>query len=53
MASCISASVFITNGPPRAIGSPIGLPDISKNLEFLRARTSRFFSLLRIISFEF
>ena len=26
--------MFITNGPPLAIGSPIGLPAISKNSDF-------------------
>ena len=37
MASSISAFVFITNGPPLAIGSPIGLPAINKNSDFLLA----------------
>ena len=29
--------MFITNGPPLAIGSPIGLPAINKNSDFLLA----------------
>ena len=30
------ALVFITNGPPLAIGSPIGFPDINKNLALVK-----------------
>ena len=37
----ISALVFITKGPPLAIGSPIGLPAINKN--------SLFYWLLQLI----
>ena len=39
MASNISALVFITNGPPLAICSPIGFPDTKRNLDFVIAFT--------------
>ena len=39
MASSISAFVFMTNGPPLAIGSPIGLPAMNRNSDFLLAVT--------------
>ena len=49
MASSISAFVFMTNGPPLAIGSPIGLPDINKNLDLIRLKTFNFSSLFNKI----
>ena len=39
MASNISALVFITNGPPLAICSPIGFPDTKRNLDLVIAST--------------
>ena len=53
MASSISALVFITKGPPLAIGSPIGFPDINKNLALVKLDTFNFSPLVRIIKVEF
>ena len=52
MASKISALVFITNGPPLAIGSPIGFPAINKNSDFLVALTASLSPLSSKIKFE-
>ena len=41
----------MTNGPPLAICSPIGFPDISKNLAFVKAVTFKFSPLDNKIKF--
>jgi len=43
----------MTNGPPLAIGSPIGLPAINKNSVVLLAFTINLFPLSNKIKFEF
>ena len=42
----------MTNGPPLAICSPIGFPDISKNLAFVKAVTFKFSPLDNNINVE-
>ena len=42
----------MTNGPPLAICSPIGFPDISKNLAFDKAVTFKFSPLDNNINVE-
>ena len=42
----------MTNGPPLAICSPIGFPDISKNLAFVKAVTFKFSPLDNKIKVE-
>ena len=44
--------MFITKGPPLAIGSPIGLPAINKNSDFLLALTVSLLPLSSKIKFE-
>ena len=38
--------------PPLAIGSPIGFPDINKNLALVKLETFNFSPLVRIIKVE-
>ena len=52
MASKISALVFMTNGPPLAIGSPMGLPAMKRNSVFLSAFTINSFPFSYKIRFE-
>ncbi len=44
--------MFITKGPPLAIGSPIGFPDIKRNLAFVNALIFNFSPLVSKIKFE-